>query len=53
MLTVVTTVSLLVHIYSSKYMDPHVIRFFSYLSLFTTFMLVLVLSGNLLIVFLG
>ena len=41
MLIVVTTVSSLVHLYSTGYMagDPHVPRFMSYLSLFTFFML--------------
>lgn len=44
MLIVVTSVSFLVHFYSVEYMkeDPHVARFFSYLSLFTFFMLILV-----------
>src|SRR5690606_31445112 len=49
MLVVVTTVSSLVHIYSIGYMhhDPHRPRFFSYLSLFTFAMLMLVTSDNL------
>ena len=44
MLIVVTSISFLVHFYSVEYMegDPHVSRFFSYLSLFTFFMLILV-----------
>lgn len=55
MLTLVTTVSSLVHIYSVGYMshDDHPQRFFSYLSLFTFFMLMLVTSDNLLQLFLG
>lgn len=55
MLIVVTTVSSLVHIYSTGYMagDPHVPRFMSYLSLFTFFMLILVTSNNLLQLFIG
>lgn len=55
MCVIVTTVSLLVHIYSIGYMkeDPHVSRFFSYLSLFTFFMLMLVTSGNLVQLFVG
>ncbi len=55
MLTLVTTVSCLVHIYSVGYMshDEHPQRFFSYLSLFTFFMLMLVTSSNLLQLFLG
>nr|QJS34504.1 NADH dehydrogenase subunit 5 [Leiopathes cf. glaberrima NB-2020]QJS34518.1 NADH dehydrogenase subunit 5 [Leiopathes expansa]QJS34532.1 NADH dehydrogenase subunit 5 [Leiopathes montana]WQH63094.1 NADH dehydrogenase subunit 5 [Leiopathes sp.] len=48
MLLVVTTVSTLVHIFSTAYMhgDPHVPRFMSYLSLFTFLMIVLVTSDN-------
>ena len=55
MLIVVTTVSLLVHIYSIGYMshDHHKQRFFSYLSLFTFFMLVLVTGTNMLQTFVG
>ena len=53
MLVVVTSISTLVHLYSSQYMahDPHLSRFMSYLSLFTFFMFFLVLSGNLLLFF--
>ena len=49
MLVVVTGVSSLVHLYSIGYMheDPHRPRFFSYLSLFTFAMLMLVTSDNL------
>lgn len=48
MLIVVTSISTLVHIYSTAYMDgdPHVPRFMSYLSLFTFFMILLVTSDN-------
>jgi len=55
MLVVVTFVSLLVHIYSISYMshDPHQPRFFSYLSLFTFFMLMLVTADNFIQMFLG
>ena len=55
MFVVVLTVSSIVHIYSSKYMeqDPHIVRFFTYLSLFTIFMLFLVSGGNFIILFLG
>lgn len=55
MLLVVFFVSTLVHIYSLEYMseDPHLIRFMSYLSLFTFFMTILVTSGNLIQMFLG
>lgn len=55
MLVVVNTVSSLVHIYSIGYMhdDPHRPRFFSYLSLFTFAMLMLVTSDNFLQLFFG
>lgn len=55
MLCVVSLVSFLVHTYSIAYMssDPHVIRFMSYLSLFTFFMLILVTSDNYVQLFLG
>ena len=53
MLIVVTTVSTLVHLYSTEYMagDPHVPRFMAYLSLFTFTMLMLVTSSNSIILF--
>ncbi len=55
MLVVVTTVSSLVHLYSIGYMheDDGRARFFSYLSLFTFAMLMLVTSDNLLQMFFG
>jgi NADH-quinone oxidoreductase subunit L len=55
MFIVVTIVSSCVHLYSSAYMytDPYLSRFMSYLSLFTFFMLLLVSSSNLLVLFLG
>jgi NADH-ubiquinone oxidoreductase chain 5 len=55
MLSIVSVVSLFVHIYSIYYMsgEPHQQRFFSFLSLFTFFMLVLVAGGNYLVLFLG
>ena len=55
MLFVVSFISLLVHLYSLEYMryDPHLIRFMTYLSLFTFFMFVLVTSGNFVQLFLG
>ena len=55
MLILISCVSLLVHIYSTSYMDgdPHLPRFMSYLSLFTFFMLVLVTAGNLVQLFIG
>jgi NADH:ubiquinone oxidoreductase subunit 5 (subunit L)/multisubunit Na+/H+ antiporter MnhA subunit len=55
MLCVVTSISTFVHLYSTSYMenDPHVIRFMSYLSLFTFFMLLLVTANNFLQMFIG
>lgn len=55
MISVVTLVSFMVHIYSIGYMkgDPGVSRFMAYLSLFTFFMLVLVTAPNLLQMFFG
>jgi NADH-quinone oxidoreductase subunit L len=55
MLVVVNTVSSLVHLYSIGYMDedPNRPRFFSYLSLFTFAMLMLVTSDNLVQLFFG
>jgi NADH-ubiquinone oxidoreductase chain 5 len=55
MLLPVLVVSSLVHLYSVSYMaeDPHNQRFFSYLSMFTFFMLVLVAGDNYLIMFVG
>ena len=55
MLLVVTFVSLMVHIYTIGYMadDPGYTRFFSYISLFTFSMLMLVMSNNFLQLFFG
>lgn len=55
MMTVVTFISLLVHVYSMGYMenDDNVSRFFSYISLFTFSMLALVMSNNFLQLFFG
>ena len=55
MLIVVTSISTLVHIYSSQYMinDPHLSRFMSFLSLFTFFMLVLITGDNFIQMFVG
>ena len=55
MLIPVLIVSSLVHLYSIGYMshDPHVQRFFSYLSLFTFMMIILVTSDNFLLMFVG
>lgn len=55
MMTVVTFVSLMVHIYTIGYMhdDDGYSRFFSYISLFTFAMLMLVMSNNFLQLFFG
>src|SRR5437763_9888653 len=55
MLVVVTTISAFVHLYSICYMeeDPHRPLFFSYLSLFTFAMLMLVTADNLVQLFFG
>ena len=55
MMVVVSFVSLMVHIYTIGYMadDPGYKRFFSYISLFTFSMLMLVMSNNFLQLFFG
>ena len=55
LMIVVSFVSLMVHIYSIGYMhdDPGYQRFFSYMSLFTFFMLMLVIANNFLQLFFG
>ncbi|WP_028498002.1 NADH-quinone oxidoreductase subunit L [Microvirgula aerodenitrificans] len=55
MMVVVTSVSLMVHIYTIGYMaeDPGYNRFFSYISLFTFSMLMLVMSNNFVQLFFG
>ncbi len=55
MMLVVTFVSLMVHIYTIGYMadDPGYTRFFSYISLFTFSMLMLVMANNFLQLFFG
>jgi NADH-quinone oxidoreductase subunit L len=55
MMCVVTFVSLMVHLYTIGYMedDPGYQRFFSYISLFTFSMLMLVMSNNFLQLFFG
>ena len=54
-ITTVLIISSLVHLYSIDYMasDPHNQRFFSYLSMFTFFMLILVAADNYFLMFLG
>lgn len=55
LLFVVTFVSSCVHLYSVEYLknDPHLNRFFFFLTSFTFFMVFLVLSSNLLLFFLS
>ena len=55
MMLVVTFVSLMVHIYTIGYMeeDPGYQRFFSYISLFTFSMLMLVMANNFMQLFFG
>ncbi len=53
MMVLITAVSLVIHVYSRRYMrsDPEYVRFFSLLSLLTFVLLSLVTSGNLLWLF--
>jgi len=55
MLLIINGVGLLIHIYSIGYMktDKGATRFFAYLNLFVFFMLILVLSANYLMLFIG
>lgn len=55
MLVVITSISMLVQIYSTEYMgeDPHLPRFMSYISMFTFFMIILVTADNLIQLFIG
>jgi len=55
MMVVVTFISLMVHVYTIGYMhdDPGYTRFFSYISLFTFSMLMLVMANNLMQLFFG
>jgi NADH-quinone oxidoreductase subunit L len=57
MILVVTGIGSLIHIYSTAYMHeeppPEYARYFSYLNLFSAFMLLLVLGGNFLVMFVG
>ena len=57
MILIVTGIGSLIHVYSTAYMheerDAEYARYFSYLNLFATFMLVLVLGANFLVLFVG
>jgi NADH-quinone oxidoreductase subunit L len=55
MILVVSGVGFLIHVYSVGYMhdDPGFCRYFTYLNLFSTSMLVLVLANNFLLMFVG
>jgi NADH-quinone oxidoreductase subunit L len=55
MCLVITGIGTLIHVYSIGYMrgDPGFSRYFAYLNLFLFFMLVLVLGGNLVVLFVG
>jgi len=52
---IILCISFLVHVYSLEYMkyDIFIVRFISYLSLFTFFMLILVTAGTLIQLFIG
>ncbi len=57
MILVITGIGSLIHIYSTAYMheevDSEYARYFSYLNLFASFMLLLVLGANFLVLFVG
>jgi proton-translocating NADH-quinone oxidoreductase chain L len=55
MLLVVLGISSLVHIFTGGYMshDPFIVRFYSYLSLFTFFMIILITADNFIQLFIG
>jgi NADH-quinone oxidoreductase subunit L len=57
MILVVTGIGFLIHVYSTSYMHeetgPEYARYFSYLNLFASFMLVLVLGANFPVMFVG
>ncbi len=55
MMLVITGIGFLIHLYSTAYMaeDASYARFFAYLNLFVTAMLVLVLGDNLVVLFIG
>lgn len=55
MVLTITFISFLVHVYSISYMknDPHTVRFFGLLGLFTFFMVMLVTSTDLIMLYIG
>ncbi len=55
MLLVVIGISTFVHIFTAGYMshDPFIVRFYTYLGLFTFFMVILITSDNFLQLFVG
>ncbi|WP_445359501.1 NADH-quinone oxidoreductase subunit L [Microbulbifer sp. ANSA005] len=55
MLMIITGVGFLIHLYSAGYMreDPDFRRYFSYLNLFVSAMLILVMADNLVLLYLG
>src|SRR4029077_7375288 len=57
MILVITGIGTLIHIYSTAFMheetDPEYARYFSYLNLFASFMLILVLASNFPLMFVG
>jgi proton-translocating NADH-quinone oxidoreductase chain L len=55
MILVVTNIGFLIHVYSTGYMaeEKRFARYFSYLNLFTGFMLILVMASNVLLMFVG
>ena len=55
MLIVVISISTFVHIFTAGYMshDPFIVRFYTYLGLFTFFMVILITSDNFLQLFVG
>jgi NADH-quinone oxidoreductase subunit L len=55
MILVVTNIAFLIHVYSTGYMaeEKRYARYFSYLNLFTGFMLILVMGSNILLMFVG
>jgi len=55
MILVITNIGFLIHVYSTGYMaeEKRFARYFSYLNLFTGFMLILVMASNLLLMFVG